>query len=53
MLRIMWNGRSAMMAQQEKLDCISNNLANVNTEGYKSEDVTLAKLLDMQSSFSC
>ncbi|PRR78713.1 Flagellar basal-body rod protein FlgG [Clostridium liquoris] len=45
MLRIMWNGRSAMMAQQEKLDCISNNLANVNTEGYKSEDVTFQDLM--------
>lgn len=41
----MWNGRSAMMAQQEKLDCISNNLANVNTEGYKSEDVTFQDLM--------
>lgn len=45
MLRIMWNGRSAMMAQQEKLDCISNNMANVSTEGYKREDVTFKDLM--------
>lgn len=40
MLRVLWNGQSAMVAQQEKLDCISNNLANVNTDGYKREDVS-------------
>lgn len=45
MLRIMWNGRSAMMAQQDKLDCISNNIANEHTEGYKREDVTFKDLM--------
>lgn len=40
MLRVLWNGQSAMVAQQEKLDCISNNLANVNTDGYKREEVS-------------
>ncbi|WP_125152194.1 flagellar hook-basal body complex protein [Clostridium rectalis] len=45
MLRILWNGRSAMMAQQEKLDCISNNISNVKTEGYKREEVTFQDLV--------
>jgi len=35
MLRLIWDSKSAMMAQQEKLDTISNNIANVNTNGYK------------------
>jgi len=35
MLRLLWNSQSSMNAQQEKLDCISNNLSNVNTNGYK------------------
>ncbi|MGK0467071.1 flagellar hook-basal body complex protein [Clostridium sp.] len=35
MLRLLQNSRSSMMAQQQKLDCISNNIANVNTNGYK------------------
>jgi len=34
-----------MMAQQEKLDSISNNLANVNTEGYKRVDVSFKDLV--------
>lgn len=45
MLRILWNGRSAMNAQQEKLDSISNNIANVNTVGYKREDVSFQDLV--------
>jgi flagellar basal-body rod protein FlgG len=34
-----------MSAQQEKLDSISNNIANVNTEGYKKIDVTFKDLV--------
>ena len=45
MLRILWNGQSAMSAQQDKLDAISNNLSNVNTEGYKRMDVSFKDLL--------
>ena len=33
-----------MNAQQEKLDSISNNLANVNTEGYTRQGVNLASV---------
>ncbi len=34
-----------MSAQQEKLDSISNNIANVNTEGYKKVDVSFKDLV--------
>lgn len=45
MLRALYNSRSAMSAEQEKLDAISNNIANVNTEGYKREDVDFQDLV--------
>lgn len=45
MLRILWNSKSAMMAQQEKLDSISNNIANINTNGYKKEEVSFQDLV--------
>lgn len=45
MLRALWNSKSAMTAQQAKLDCISNNLANVSTEGYKREEVSFQDLV--------
>jgi flagellar basal-body rod protein FlgG len=44
-LRILWNSKSAMMAQQEKLDSISNNIANSSTEGYKRTDVSFKDLM--------
>lgn len=45
MLRILWNGKSGMAAQQEKLDAISNNIANTNTNGYKKIDVSFKDLV--------
>lgn len=45
MLRIMWNGASGMAAEQNELDAISNNLANMTTTGYKSETVGFSDLL--------
>lgn len=45
MLRVLWSSRSAMAAQQEKLDNISNNIANANTEGYKRTDVSFRDLV--------
>lgn len=45
MLRVLWNSRSAMNANQEKLDAISNNLANSATEGYKRIDVSFKDLV--------
>lgn len=45
MLRMLNNSKSAMMAEQEKLDCISNNIANVETNGYKRTDVNFSDLM--------
>ncbi|MBP2031401.1 flagellar basal-body rod protein FlgG [Clostridium algifaecis] len=45
MLRAIWNSVSAMNAQQNKLDSISNNIANASTVGYKSEDVNFQDLM--------
>ena len=45
MLRLIWNSKSSMMAQQEKLDAISNNIANVNTNGYKKVSANFKDLL--------
>jgi flagellar basal-body rod protein FlgG len=35
MVRSLWTGASGMIGQQASMDTISNNLANVNTAGYK------------------
>lgn len=39
MYGILWNGQSAMNANQTRLDAISNNIANMSTTGYKRVDV--------------
>ena len=35
MLRVLWSAATGMAAQQLNIDVISNNLANVNTVGFK------------------
>lgn len=45
MLRTLWTGASGMIAQQLNVDTIANNLANVNTAGYKSEKAEFKSLL--------
>ena len=37
MVRSLWSAATGMMAQQNNVDTIANNLANVNTTGYKME----------------
>lgn len=37
MMRALWTAASGMTSQQTNVDVISNNLANVNTIGYKTE----------------
>lgn len=44
MLRTFWNAQTAMNAIQNKLETISNNMANVNTIGYKKADVGFEEL---------
>ncbi|MHC1682516.1 MAG: flagellar hook-basal body complex protein [Clostridiaceae bacterium] len=45
MLRVLYTGRTAMNAMQNKLDTISNNLANVNTIGYKKLNTNFSDLV--------
>ncbi len=45
MLTSIYSGVSGLKAQQQKLDVISNNIANVNTVGYKSQTVSFSDLL--------
>lgn len=45
MLRSLWSGATGMIAQQTNLDVTSNNLANVNTVGYKKVKANFADLL--------
>lgn len=45
MLRIFWTSKSSMNAMQNKLDTISNNLANVNTVGYKRLNTNFSDLI--------
>lgn len=45
MFRVLWNSRSALLANQEKMDAISNNMANSQTDGYKRVDTSFQDLV--------
>jgi len=45
MMRALWSAASGMKAQQTNVDTISNNIANVNTIGYKLERAEFKSLL--------
>ncbi|MCR9143111.1 MAG: flagellar basal-body rod protein FlgG [bacterium] len=45
MLRSLWTGASGMVAQQFNIDTISNNLANVNTYGFKKNRADFEDLI--------
>ena len=45
MMRSLWTAASGMQAQQFNIDTISNNLANVNTTGFKKSRVDFQDLL--------
>ena len=45
MVRSLWSAASGMMAQQTNVDTIANNLANVNTTGYKAQQNQFKSLL--------
>lgn len=44
-MRALWTAASGMIAQQTSVDTISNNLANINTTGYKKETAQFKSLL--------
>ncbi len=45
MLRSLWTAASGMIAQQTNVDTIANNLANVNSTGFKAESAEFKSLL--------
>ncbi|MBI5385912.1 MAG: flagellar basal-body rod protein FlgG [Verrucomicrobia bacterium] len=45
MLRALYNSAAGMQAQQSNLDVISNNLANVNTTGFKKSKIEFQDML--------
>lgn len=45
MMRAMWSGATGMRAQEMNVDVIANNLANVNTSGFKKSRVDFQDLL--------
>ena len=45
MMRSLWSAASGMISQQTAVDTIANNLANVNTTGYKTEKTEFKSLL--------
>lgn len=45
MMRALWTASTGMMAQQMNVDVISNNLANVNTTGFKKSRCDFQDLL--------
>lgn len=50
MLRSMYSGISGMKGFQTKLDVVGNNIANVNTSGYKKGRITFQDLMSQTSS---
>src|SRR5579872_5076945 len=49
MLRSFFAGVSGLRAQQQMMDVIGNNIANVNTNGFKSSSVEFADLLSQMT----
>lgn len=47
-MQALWNAASGIASQQRKIDVIANNVANSNTVGYKSQDVSFQDLLYRQ-----
>ena len=45
MVRSLWSAATGMNAQQVNVDTIANNLANVNTIGYKAQVAEFKSLL--------
>lgn len=41
MIRGLYSSATGMITQQDKINVLSNNLSNINTDGYKKDQVTL------------
>jgi len=44
-MRSLWTSASGLHGQQARLDAIAHNMANLNTKGYKAQDVQFKDLL--------
>ena len=51
MVRSLWTAATGMIAQQTNVDTIANNLANVNTNGFKSNNAEFKSLLFLFGDF--
>ncbi len=47
MNRGIYSASSAMLSAQRKLDIVSNNMANINTTGYKRDEIAFAQTLEL------
>lgn len=45
MIQALWTAASGLIAQQSRVDAISNNIANVNTTGFKRDEASFADLV--------
>jgi len=45
MIRSLWISKTGLEAQQTQMDVISNNLANINTSGFKRSRAVFEDLL--------
>ena len=45
MIRALWTSAGGMEAQQMNLDVIANNLANVNTSGFKKSSLEFSEMM--------
>ena len=45
MMRALFSGVSGLKAHQTRMDVIGNNIANVNTTGYKSKSMAFSDIL--------
>ena len=51
MIRALWSAATGMQGQQLQLDVIANNLANVNTPGFKKSLRVLIKLINILKNY--
>ena len=47
MIRSLWISKTGLDAQQTNMDVTANNIANVNTVGYKSQRVSFSAMLSV------
>lgn len=50
MMRSLWSGVSGMQNHQTKMDVVGNNIANVNTNGFKKGRADFQDMISQQLS---